>query len=406
MRKLKVHNFGPVKDVDIELKSVNIFIGEQSVGKSTLAKLITIFTDRILLSRLVIYGYNSWVSLAKDYGIDFCLTQKKFYIEYAHDEGYFVFNMIIEKNAVSFSMIKDGVTIHDKNEIIFTLIENKPIYHKDLFEKRRLLISSEEDNSNIADKIFELYRDSLYIPAERIVYSVIDKLQPALSLAKSIVPDTLSRFMLELSESKEKNKEIKIPLLGITYIRKSDDDYIKIKERDTLLPLQNSSSGIQSYLPFYLVYLNAIDSKEYSSYVIEEPECNLFPDKQVGLLQDILRKISDKSKYLLTITTHSPYLLSTLNNSFFAGFIVEQFGDEAEELILKVLPDLPILKSNYFAIYSLGAKINGKVYCKSLIDVDTHMIDSNTLDSISFKMGNDFSKLEDIYLSFSNENDA
>ena len=41
MSRLIINNIGPLKYVDIELKTVNVFIGRQSSGKSTLAKIIS-----------------------------------------------------------------------------------------------------------------------------------------------------------------------------------------------------------------------------------------------------------------------------------------------------------------------------------------------------------------------------
>ncbi|HRN45771.1 MAG TPA: AAA family ATPase, partial [Flavobacterium sp.] len=40
--KLIVKNFGPIESANLNLKSVNVFIGPQASGKSTLAKLYTI----------------------------------------------------------------------------------------------------------------------------------------------------------------------------------------------------------------------------------------------------------------------------------------------------------------------------------------------------------------------------
>ena len=41
MARLIIRNIGPIKNVDIELNKVNVFIGEQSSGKSTIAKIIS-----------------------------------------------------------------------------------------------------------------------------------------------------------------------------------------------------------------------------------------------------------------------------------------------------------------------------------------------------------------------------
>ena len=40
-KRLIVKNFGPIKEVDIDLKKINVFIGPQGSGKSTIAKIIS-----------------------------------------------------------------------------------------------------------------------------------------------------------------------------------------------------------------------------------------------------------------------------------------------------------------------------------------------------------------------------
>ena len=41
MRRLIIRNVGPIKRVDIQLNKVNVFIGPQSSGKSTIAKVLS-----------------------------------------------------------------------------------------------------------------------------------------------------------------------------------------------------------------------------------------------------------------------------------------------------------------------------------------------------------------------------
>ena len=38
MKRIIIHDFGPVMDADVLLKNVNIIIGEQSIGKSCVLK--------------------------------------------------------------------------------------------------------------------------------------------------------------------------------------------------------------------------------------------------------------------------------------------------------------------------------------------------------------------------------
>jgi predicted ATPase len=43
MPRIKIQNFGPLKNVDLEIKDLLLFIGPQASGKSTIAKLIYFF---------------------------------------------------------------------------------------------------------------------------------------------------------------------------------------------------------------------------------------------------------------------------------------------------------------------------------------------------------------------------
>jgi predicted ATPase len=48
--KLIVKNFGPIKDAELDLKKVTVFIGPQGSGKSALAKLVAICRDKAFLA--------------------------------------------------------------------------------------------------------------------------------------------------------------------------------------------------------------------------------------------------------------------------------------------------------------------------------------------------------------------
>lgn len=383
---LHVENFGPVSNATVELHAINMFIGEQSIGKSTLAKLITIFTDYLSLCRLIhsgtkgleyqLRGYNLGIYCKDPYRITFDMAQDdntRFHIEFEHGH-------------CSYSMKFEGRNITDEEKIFDHILDLKKIYHKD-----EVLEKIAQDKEKKA--ILEIYTNSLYIPAERIIYSVLTNLMPALALADASIPKNLLRFMVELNNAKSEYPKLYLPLLDAEFRHEGTEDSVVLKNKKKNIPMPAASSGIQSLVPLLLVLKYAIEKREYSSFVIEEPECNLFPTKQVELLKNIIALVKGPSR-TLTITTHSPYLLSAMNNILFAGRLIEKYGKGIKKYVDGIVPEALQLNMCDCSVYSLGKDINGGEYCRSLIDEGTGMIDFNSLDAVSEILGNEFDELQ------------
>jgi predicted ATPase len=87
--KLIVKNFGPLKDIEIEVREMVTFIGAQASGKSTLAKLLSILEDE---SFRIKHNLNFETELEK-YNI-LSYLNKDSYINYKSSEisiGFFDF---------------------------------------------------------------------------------------------------------------------------------------------------------------------------------------------------------------------------------------------------------------------------------------------------------------------------
>ena len=57
---LTIRNFGPIKDMSFEFKKINILIGDQGTGKSTVAKLVSAIKNakNLKLFDLVFYDID------------------------------------------------------------------------------------------------------------------------------------------------------------------------------------------------------------------------------------------------------------------------------------------------------------------------------------------------------------
>ena len=94
-------------------------------------------------------------------------------------------------------------------------------------------------------------------------------------------------------------------------------------------------------------------SKPHSiSFILEEPEQNLFPHTQVVLFNDIIDRCNSVYPSSAFITTHSPYLLAAANILLFKGKIQESGVDLRQ---IEELKDFKaIIKSDEFTAYSVS----------------------------------------------------
>ena len=391
MRQLIVENFGPVANAKIEIRKFNLFIGEQSIGKSILAKLITIFTDYLNLWLFKVNGEKAWNEVLKAYDLG------------VYAKGEYSINYTERINGINVSIkispiAKDCRMTNDQNmditvgDAFLKMLEAKPWFHDSTMKALEALEAKEENFPEFISYI----RNSLYIPAERIIAAQVNRLLPIITMGKEQMPMNLLRYLSELNNAKAAFSDLKLDLLNVAYSKKEDEDWIVLEDKSEI-PLKIASSGIQSTLPLLLVFNYGVEKKEYASFVVEEPECNLFPQKQVELLQELIRKTYPDDR-ILTITTHSPYLLSAINNYLYAGRLAREIPEQKKEELRSLIRDDMWLDINDCAIYSLGKKINKGEYSLNLVDPDSGLIDFNYLDGVSLTMGEEFSKLNHMYV--------
>ena len=68
--RIVIHNFGPIKEADIETNRYTVFIGQTSTGKSVAAKLISIANDSDFFM-LEEGDFRGFISFLAQYSIDF-----------------------------------------------------------------------------------------------------------------------------------------------------------------------------------------------------------------------------------------------------------------------------------------------------------------------------------------------
>ncbi len=139
-----------------------------------------------------------------------------------------------------------------------------------------------------------------------------------------------------------------------------------------------------------LVALISLYIDNWPCFIIEEPEAHIFPDSQKALVE-LFASMQDKASFLLS--THSPYILTSLNNLIMAKDVEMKLkGDEAKLAALeKIVPSRARIAYEDVAVYHLD---NGNA--TSMMNKDNRLIEADKLDSVSESLGADFDKLLDM----------
>ncbi|TAF74841.1 MAG: hypothetical protein EAZ53_07220 [Bacteroidetes bacterium] len=385
MERLIVKNFGPIKEIDIELKKTMVFIGTQSTGKSVLAKLISIFH-----SRRFVLGVSAFEELLSDYLIESFLENDS-YIEFLGI--YYHFKIEKKETVISFGDFKLQGISSELYNIHVQILENrnKAESFYDIEKKLFSDISFKEKT----DKILNEINYPIYIPAERSFTSYAIGSLAGLIVNNIQIPKPILNFVAEFEKARAILKKINIGFLNASYEYREERDIIKIENNKEIL-LKYTSSGFQSTIPLILVIENNREIKNQAKlFVVEEPELNLFPDMQQKFLYILAQKCTNSNQDLqlsnkLIITTHSPYILTSLNNLLLAFQTAEKLGSEEE--VSKIIPKKSWINPEEFAAYNLA---DG--YASSIFDGETKMIAESLLDSASEIIMQDFYNLMELY---------
>ncbi len=398
MERLILKNFGPIPELDIELKKINLFIGEQGVGKSTIAKVLTCVRDLTLLlnilSRAPHIEDKSVMQILQIHGIHEYFNTDS-YIEYTDNDG-----IILQYINGKFSLSHSSWDNEKIGHIILNRM-NDGIRHSAAVLDLQIQDPTDffEENNQFDDAsrriILSNMRQSFYCPAERGITGNLSSVIANILLARIPLPHTLLEYLSFFEKAKKEYPTYDVPFMDISFSSKNNRDTVSVDGKD--LSFEYCSSGIQSVVPLLMVIDYCIRKECFTSFTIEEPELNLFPTNQLALMRFLLSKINGNGNPLsMCITTHSPYILSILNISILASKIADM-NQELSDEACAIIPKEYHLKPTDIAAFSLGKDTSGEKYCKPIIDGSTGLIKANYLDSVSDIVSSEFNRLYSIY---------
>jgi len=384
--KLIVKNFGSIKNAELDLKKVTIFIGPQGSGKSTLAKLVAICKEE---ERPFLRSEPSNVNYRESYyGLKPFKKENSFF-EYSSD--FFILSNS-GNNVYSGGATELGLMLKNEIEIINDKLEidlNNPniddltkessrfaaklgytnIFYKYNITSTTYIPDNRSSVTYLSSALFGLMNNDVNLP------KILTAFGNKYSIAGTHDAKDDMRFVKAEGNIKGSKKPKYIELFDLQFQHRDGQDFLIDTKKNFEINLKDSASGMQSTIPLILVvrYEYNLDKKHF---IVEEPELNLFPTTRKQLVGYLADKCTQNGNELL-MTTHSPYVLSAINNLIFAYKVAHEVPKKAEE-VAKIIPREQWLNPDDVAAYYVA---DGTV--KSIIDESEGLIGENELDAIS-----------------------
>ena len=397
MSKIRIRNFGPIREgfIDnngwMDVKKVTVMIGDQGSGKSTVAKLISVFS---WIEKNVVRQSISIEQITTSVFRNLCAAQELY--EYFRQDTFLSFKgdaWDFEYNAKEDLFIgrMDGAklknyvlpkiqyvsaarnlltllynislqSIIDKEGKVFDMSSNIPFMVKDLNnEYMKALTEFAKDGFSLpineTSVFFQNHNTFIKTRGNKVSMSA------ASSGIQSITPLLLVSYYL----SEEVQKDLSERLQTIDNNLKSKIENELAKESESLSEkfkqLFAFGKGILKDDEDLAILEEKLKKYIPSSFIniVEEPEQNLFPISQQKVINSLLEFNNKMADNKLIITTHSPYIIGYLTLAIKANELFHKAKtEEVRHRINEIVPVNSTVNHYDLAIYELDEK-NGSI---------------------------------------------
>lgn len=418
MERIIIKNIGPIRQADFEINKVNVFIGPQSSGKSTIAKIVsfcqwlekyiiinqgaeTIDRDFFKNQLLSFHGFNKFF-------------KENSYIEFEGENILFKYN-----NIQSFDVIlKDGFKNGVMNKVAYIPSERNILSMPNIstFQMENNYIRSfmfdwlgmrSKYNSSHSYSILNLGVNYYYDEKRGDIIRLVDGNELALSEASSglqaLIPmlvyiNYVTKWIYENDADISYDKYTSLQKALLKDVFKENeaefnlDEALKIPEvraniNSLLKRISKLSETKSSDGNAVTELIERIGKPHSTKLAIEEGEMNIFPSTQYELVKAVVGAMNFERGDTLLLTTHSPYIMTSLNNLIQSGNSFRG-NPEMSSTIDAVIPKACWL--NYSDVNAWKVD-NGTI--TSIKDDEYQLIASDALDEASERISGDFSKL-------------
>lgn len=424
MEKIVINKLGPIKHCSLAINDFMVFTGPQASGKSTIAKSIFFFKNvkNLLLMQINkrFFGENDTMELStknrllkeirsnflQTFGTTWCMDNDMS-MEYYYTDTIYI-KICLKNDPISPNYI--WIDFSEK------LIEFLNAYDDIKID----VLTHARNNGDVKKNIDEFFGNSeeiIYIPAGRsmmtlfssqlmFMYSVMNddqkrsldyctqnylerimQLKP--SFASSV--QTLIKNKIELTDLKinrenlQQCADLMKQILQGEYRNIDGEERLQVAE-DRYIKINFASSGQQEAVWILNVVFYYLVNNKKSFFIIEEPESHLFPNAQKLITEFISLAKNGGNKILLT--THSPYILGTINNMLYANRISKEVDND---ILGKILQPLKWLDFEKLSAYYVESGV-----VQSCLDREFEAINNEIIDGASDEINIDYEKMVDL----------
>lgn len=439
MQKISIKNLGPIKEFSSELLKMNLLIGEQATGKSTICKSVYFF--RTIKDELVDYLY--YIAVMGVSGAEQQRPGSLALID-ASDPEKQILNVLNQNLKKKFKQIfgfdsssnsamemhydygadisMEGTLEKTSGDIAFHYSEKLAHALKNLerefvgtlhpqeltdfsfagAERRRI-------HREIKKRVNAIFDDSLstyYIPAGRQLLALLSAQKTQIDYSSI---DFINRKFMQFIESlqnffgggiKDAHKYNDVPkhnfdeayvaqniirALKGDYRIRGDSEFLVIDDKHQI-PFNYASSGQQESLWVFLQLYALMLREEPAFVIIEEPEAHIYPTLQHKVFEFITEFTNINNSSAL-VTTHSPYILISANVLYYGGSLSQR--EHSSDDLTKTLSSSKYIYPDQFTAWKLNA--GGDV--ESLVDEEYGDLRSSLIDEVSEEIDRLYTKL-------------
>jgi len=421
METISISGFGGFKEARFETAPIMVLIGEQATGKSLVAKLLYFFRGIAPLMPFLISRTDTEEAKMAAIAEEFCalfhplnLGLGGYKISYecngqlvrvSRADG--VAERIYHPVQIEWSAFYTEAATTWSRRLSEAKVSGKT-YEEGFFLLRAEFLKAAQDalgRFGTAEQIFVPAGRESFARMAQNIFSMLDANKGDMS--RSFDP-ILGKFFANMEYYKQHFESLgffdarrttrgRLPdvlervgkILKAQFKHEDNQDYL-LHEDSRRVQLADSSSGQQAALPLLLTLGRVFSGGERDRDIyFEEPEAHLFPNAQrqiVELLASASNAKPDSVRFV--ITTHSPYILSVIDNLLEAGRRYRDATPETVEKLKQIIPPVFALPPGTVAAYSLSGGT-----ATQIIDKETNLINGDIIDEVSTTIDTQFERL-------------